>query len=125
MKNIVFGEMTFNTGWKSLVNIKLFDKSTKITVKAKAYFEKDGITSEQEAAFSDFNKNKEQRLKNTELLLFDYAGDIAARRFVPKTLLFERDGSYGILFDDHQDEDNGIIVCLIPEEKVLTQDDYL
>ncbi|MBU4540766.1 MAG: hypothetical protein KJ774_06035 [Firmicutes bacterium] len=125
MKNIYFGEMIFNTGWKSLIDIKLFDKITKITVKAKAYFEKDGVTSEQEAAFSDFNNNKAQRLKNTELLLSDYAGDIAMSRFEPKTLLFERDGSYCILFDDHQDEDNGIVVCLIPEEKVLTQDDYL
>lgn len=125
MKNIIFGEMVFNTGWKSLVDIELFDKTTKVTVKAKAYFEKDGITNEQEVAFSDFNKNKEQRLKRTELLLFDFGGDNAANRFVPKTLLFERDGSYGILFDDHQDEDNGIIVCLIPDEKVLTQDDYL
>ena len=40
-------------------------------------------------------------------------------------LLFERDGSYAILFDDKNDEDNGIAVCLVPSERVLTQDEYL
>ena len=51
--------MTFNTGWKATTDIILFGKSISITVKAKAYYEKDGITSEQEAAFSDFSNNKE------------------------------------------------------------------
>lgn len=125
MKSSVFGEMTFNTGWKAMMNILLFGKSKNITVKAKAYYEKDGITDEQEAAFSDFNNNKEQRLKNTEKLLSNYASVAAASRFIPRTLLFERDGSYAILFDDKEDVDNGVVVCLSPMENVLTQDEYL
>ena len=125
MKNSVFGEMTFNTGWKASTNIVLFGKLTSITVKAKAYYEKDGITAEQEAAFSDFNNNKEQRLKNAEKLLSEYAGVDAAGRFVPRTLLFERDGGYAILFDDKEDEDDGVVVRLLPTERVLSQDEYL
>ena len=125
MNNSCFGEMTFNTGWKATTDILLFGKSISIIVKAKAYYEKDGITSEQEAAFSDFSNNKEQRLKITEKLLSDYSTVDAADRFVPRTLLFERDGSYALLFDDNNDEDNGIAVCLAPSEQVLTQDEYL
>ncbi|MHC1685928.1 MAG: hypothetical protein AB6733_23860 [Clostridiaceae bacterium] len=125
MNNSYFGEMIFNTGWKATTDILLFGKSISIIVKAKAYYEKDGITSEQEAAFSDFSNNKEQRLKITEKLLSDYSAVDAADRFVPRTLLFERDGSYAILFDDKNDEDNGIAVCLAPSEQVLTQDEYL
>ena len=125
MNNSCFGEMTFNTGWKATTDIILFGKSISIIVKAKAYYEKDGITDEQEAAFSDFSNNKEQRLRITEKLLSDYSTVDAADRFVPRTLLFERDGSYALLFDDKNDEDNGIAVCLAPSEQVLTQDEYL
>ena len=125
MKNPVFGEMAFDIGWKALTNIILFGKSASITVKAKAYYEKDGITPEQEAAFSDFNDNKEQRLEKTEKLLSGYAGDNAAGRFVPRTLLFERDGAYAILLDDKEDEDDGIVVCLLPMEIILSQNEYL
>ena len=125
MKNSCFGEMIFNTGWKATTDVILFGKSTSIIVKAKAYYEKDGITSEQEAAFLDFSNNKEQRLKATEKLLSDYSTVDADSRFVPRTLLFERDGSYALLFDDKNDEDNGIAVCLAPYKQVLTQDEYL
>ena len=117
--------MTFNTGWKTSTSILLFGKSTNITVKAKAYFEKDGITAEQEAAFSDFKNNKEKRLKSVEKLLSNYANAETASLFVPRTLLFERDGGYAILFDDKEDLDNGVVVCLLPTERVLTQDEYL
>ena len=125
MKNSCFGEMIFNTGWKATTDVILFGKSTSIIVKAKAYYENDGITSEQEAAFLDFSNNKEQRLKATEKLLSDYSTVDADSRFVPRTLLFERDGSYALLFDDKNDEDNGIAVCLAPYKQVLTQDEYL
>ena len=83
------------------------------------------LTPEQEAAFSDFNDNKEQRLEKTEKLLSGYAGDNAAGRFVPRTLLFERDGAYAILLDDKEDEDDGIVVCLLPMEIILSQNEYL
>jgi hypothetical protein len=46
-------------------------------------------------------------------------------RFSPRTLLFGRDGSYALLLDDVVDPDNGLAVCLSPEEKVVTQDEYL
>ena len=125
MNNSIFGEMTFNIGWKAAIDIILFGRSISIIVKAKAYYEKDGITAEQEVAFLDFNNNKEQRLRTTEKLLSNYSAIDDANRFVPRTLLFERDGSYAILFDDKKDEDNGIAVCLVPPERVLTQDEYL
>lgn len=125
MNNSYFGEMSFNIGWKATTEIILFGRLTSIIVKVKAYFEKEGITAEQELACAEFNINKEQRLKTTEKLLLDYSADGVADRFVPRILLFERDGSYAILFDDKDNEDNGIVVCLAPSEQVLTQDEYL
>ena len=59
INNIVFGELTFNIGWKTKTHITLFGTQYDVVVKVKAYFEKDGITPEQELAFADFKENKQ------------------------------------------------------------------
>lgn len=125
MKNSVFGQLIFNTGFKTKEDITFFNTNYSIVVKAKAYYEKDGITKEQEAAFCCFKTNKDNQLKNIEKLLIDFAGDNAAKRFVPRTLLFLRDGGYALLCDDNEDEDGGVAVCLAPTMEVLSQDEYL
>lgn len=125
MINSIFGEMTFNTGWKTSINVVLFGKSINVIVKAKAYFEEDGITDKQENAFNDFIHMKEIRLKKIEELLDNYVGNNVKSRFSPQTLLFERDGAYALLFDDNQDVEGGIAVCLFPNEIVRTQGEYL
>jgi hypothetical protein len=124
MKNSVFGDLAFNTGWKTKIEITLFGKDYNITVKAKAYFEKDGITSEQEKSFRRFNSGKIECLKDAEKLLKDFSSN-ASDRFVPQTLLFQRDGGYALLLDDNEDEDGGIAVSLAPKMGVLSQDEYL
>lgn len=117
--------MIFNVGWKANESISLFDQQFEIVVKAKAYFEEDGITPEQENAFAKFNDNKMEHLSSVEKLLTDYSDSNAQARFTPKVLLFERDGSYALLLDDVEDEDDGVVVVLSPTEKVMTQDEYL
>ena len=59
-----------------------------------------------------------------EKMLKEYS-DFAQEQFIPRTLLMNRDGSYALLFDDRDNEDEGIAVCLAPEEKIVSQDDYL
>lgn len=125
MNNAVFGDLTFNTGWKTKTDIVLFDKTHRVVVKVKAYFEKDSVTPEQESAYSDFCKNKIARLNTVETLLSNYANGHAKKRFTPRTLLFNRDGSYAMLLDDQEDEENGVAVTLAPESKIVAQDDYL
>jgi hypothetical protein len=125
MKNSVFGELVFNTGWKTKTEITLFSNSYNVVVKAKAYFEEDGITGEQEMAFSDFVDNKVEKLKIVEKLLNDFAVVNSSVRFVPRTLLFQRDGGYALLLDDKEDVDSGIAVCLAPKVVVMSQDEYL
>ncbi|MDR0863269.1 MAG: hypothetical protein LBN30_10985 [Oscillospiraceae bacterium] len=125
MNNSIFGELVFNTGWKAKTDISLFGNTYAITIKAKAYFETDGITAEQERAFGDFSGNKVARLQTAENLLNEYAGNNAAERFTPRTLLFQRDGGYALLLDDKDDEDDGVAVCLAPKPEVVSQDVYL
>lgn len=124
MINSVFGELNFNTGWKASTNIILFGRSYPIILSVKAYFEEDGVTTEQENAYRDYINSTEQKLAIIEKLLNTYS-DEAETRFVPKTILFERDGSYALLCDDNNEPDEGIAVCLVPIEKVISQDDYL
>jgi hypothetical protein len=124
MKNPVFGELVFDTGWKAKTAITLFGKQTEITVKLKAYFEKDGITVEQEKACLDYSENKEEKTSRVEELLTNYTNG-ATERFVAKILLFNRNGSYALLLDDKENAAEDIAVCLAPAEKVLLQEEYL
>lgn len=124
MLHDLFGEITFNTGWKSKKTIRLFDKEYTINLKIQAYFEEDGITEEQENAYSEFCKSENEKLETVENLLRGYS-DSPEQEFIPKTLLINRDGSYALLCDDIDNEDEGIAVCLYPEEVIISQDDYL
>lgn len=125
MKNTIFGEVKFNIGWETNAIIRLFGQKFNIVVNASAYFDKDGITPEQENAFSDFKKNTEQRLKTIEILLQRLESDKPLERFTPSLLLFQRDGGYALLLDDKEDVDGGIAACLAPKAEVVSQDEYL
>ena len=120
----VFGDINFNVGWKMSKNITLFGQSYMVTVKTPAYFEEDGITKEQENAYINFIESEEMKMSCVEKMLREYS-DSAEEQFIPKTLLIYRDGSYALLCDNNNDPDEGIAVCLVPEEKIVSQDDYL
>lgn len=121
----IFGELRFDTGWKIQIEISLFGKKQGITLKARAYEEEDGITAAQIVSFSDYSEHQLDRQEEIENLLNSYSDAEPLRRFKPRTLLFERDGGYALLCDDAADPDDGIAVVLSPEQRVLSQDDYL
>lgn len=125
MKNPFWREMTFHVGWKAKSNIAFYGKKYAITLKAKAYREEDGITVEQDQALSDFAAQKDTVLKTAEKLLDNFREGNGAAYFTPRTLLFERDGSYALLCDDRMNEDDGVAVCLSPTQTVVLQDEYL
>lgn len=120
----VFGDIKFSVGWKTKKNIVLFGQCYEVTVKIQAYFVEDGITKEQENAYTDFIESEEAKVNSIEKMLKAYS-DCAEEQFIPKILLINRDGSYALLFDDDKNPDDGIAVCLAPEEKILFQDEYL
>ena len=124
MKHPVFGEITFSVGWKASRKIQLFGNDYDIKLKVQAYFEEDGITSEQEQAYLDYSSKEGSKLRIVEELLNSYSAS-PQNRFTPKTLLFQRDGSYALLCDDNDEPDEGIAVCLAPSEQIVSQDEYL
>lgn len=125
MLSSIFGDLVFDTGWKTKRDITIFNKHYIIVVKAKAYDETDGITREQEQSFNSFMDNEVKQLCEIEKMLIDFASTAACERFIPRVLLFLRDGSYAMLLDDKEDEDGGIAACLSPEVEIISQDEYL
>ena len=125
MIDSVLGSLHFSTGWKAESEVNLFGKTHRIVIKARAYYEADGLTPEQRSAFSDYKYHDSERQKEAEALLSSYAGENCKMRFCPRTLLFERVGEYALLCDDEDHPDGGIAIVLAPEPKVVSQDDYL
>ena len=124
MNNEIFNQLKFNTGWKTKLNITLFSKEYNVTLKLKAYSEKDGITEKQKSTYLEFDKNKNDLLKNIESMLSNYSKE-AATRFIPKVLLIDREGNCGLLCDDINDPDGGIVASIFPKKYIASQDDYL
>lgn len=124
MNNTIIKEFIFNVGWKKTSKIKLFGNNFEITIKLQAYFKEDGITSEQENSYIEYKKDEENICKIIENMLVNFDAN-AHSRFIPSTLIFERNGSYALLCDDNFEPDDGIAVCLKPTKKIIYQDDYL
>ncbi|NCD09339.1 MAG: hypothetical protein EOL98_07925 [Negativicutes bacterium] len=125
MKNTAFGELIFNTGWKTKTTICLHERKFNIVVKAKAYYETDDITAEQEFSYIDFKNNIDTRLATVEKLLYKFTNGVNVDRFIPKILLFQRNGEYALLLDDIQDDEGGVAVCIAPKPEVIAQNEYL
>ena len=124
MIETAIGSMEFDIGFKKQGKIIFCEDERTIIIKAKAYYEEDGITEEQEKAIKKYNDNKLEISKLIKKLVVKYDKD-AKSRFVPKTLLFGRNGECALLCDDREEPDEGIAVCLFPNELVVSQDDYL
>lgn len=124
MEHKLFGNLIFNIGWKTKKTIRIFEKEYQVTLKLKAYFEEDGITKEQERGYTDFIKMEEETLGKVTKMLREY-DPFAEKRFIPKTLLLNRDGSLALLCYDNEEPDEGIAVCIIPKMQIMSQDDYL
>ena len=120
-----FGELTFKVGFKKQIEITLFGKTVPAVLKAKAYYERDGLTVEQLTSLCDLHEHLTERMKTAETLLEHEAKQNAASRFTARTLLVQRDGEYALLLDDAGDEEEGVAVVLSPITQVLPQSEYL
>lgn len=119
-----FGNMNYSIGWKVKRRINIFDKEYIITVKIQANKPDQNFPEVQNNACTEYVKSEKMYLEKIEILMTEYSEN-AKTRFLPKTLLFRRDGVCAMLCDDSEDPDNGIAVCIIPEMKIMLQDDFL
>ena len=124
MSETFLNQFTFRIGWKKKESIELFDTEYDIIIKLKAYYEKDGVTAEQEEAYSTYQTKKKELEKELQEVLLQYRED-AKESFVPTMLVIERSGKLVLFCDDVNDPDNGIVICFGVQMQIMLQDDYL
>ncbi len=76
-----FGEVIFNDGFDTKINVTIFSKTQKVLVTALAYEESDGISKEQKKSFLTFNNKKIEYISKIESILVDEFGNKANDRF--------------------------------------------
>lgn len=124
MSETFLNQFAFRVGWKKKECIELFGNSYDIVIKLKAYYEKDGITAEQESAYNKYQEQKKEQEKALQDILLNYRED-AVESIVPTMLAIDREGEIALFCDDRDDPDNGIVVCIGEQMKIMTQDEYL
>ena len=118
MYNNVFGEMQFNSSWETFTHIEFKGKDYRIVVSADAYYENDGITKQQELSYSEFMDNKINIIDEIEKMISDSI-------FIPVLLIFKRNGDYGLVFDNKNDVEGGIVVTIKPDITIVAIDQYI
>lgn len=125
MNHPKFGELKYDYGFCTKIDLEFFQEKQKLQVLFWAYEEEDGITPEQEASFENFLSYKAQKEAEAESLLKEFDGNQYLTRFCATSLLIQRDGGYAILCDDEEFPDEGIAIQLSPSKSVISQDEYL
>ena len=124
MTDPFFGELTYSVGWKAKREITLFGSAYTVTVKIQAYEPDAAMPPAQQSACCSYAEQEIGYLAQIEQLMLADSPN-AAKRFTPRTLLFKVSGACALLCDDAKDEDGGIAVQIIPQPRVLLQDDFL
>lgn len=118
-----FGELEFDFGYYTKLEVNLFSQSQIVPVDFSAYYENDGITEQQESVYSQFLKDKQ--LEKLQALLIAEFGIESKQRFSLSELYIERTGELAFLFDDSENPDEGIVVQLLPKVLITSQSVYL
>lgn len=131
IKDIVFGEMIYKHSWTKKDSFIFLGKTYTVNITAQAYKGDKILESQQEnfKKFKDFlnehSNNIEQKLKEYLKNMLKVEGSLTDL-LEPKTIIFERDNSWGILFDTEYDVENGIALFIKNNAiKVGTQDEFI
>ncbi|HHE3604222.1 TPA: hypothetical protein ACPDW5_000054 [Pasteurella multocida] len=119
-------DLVFDYGWRKPIIIEFYGVDIEIELVFDAY-KNEGINSKQEESYNLFLSNKENYEKKIISLLNEYIENnkIENAEVQAKTILFNYDGSFGLLCNCSWDIENGIAVILYPESKVVIQDNFL
>lgn len=130
-----FGEMSYKHSWSKIENIDWWGNHA-VNISAHAYTGQK-IIDEQRSAYLDYKNNIKKFLVDSIPMLVKFIHSTydldtlptqknLLSSLSPTTVLFQRDGSWGILFDSNWDPENGIGIFKKDEViKIGTQDDFL
>jgi len=126
-----FGEMEYKHSWTKKEAFLFLDKAYVVNIVAQAY-KGDVILESQQLNYTSYKKFLEDNGDKIVEKLKEYCKsnfniEVSLDKcLIPKTIIFERDGSWGILFDTDYDIENGIAVFFIKEKiKIGSQDLFL
>lgn len=130
------GEMYYRHSWCREENVDWWgNKSVNVQITAHAYTG-DAITDQQRNAFNDYTANITTFIERGLPLILDYVQathDITYTTeelllaLTPKNVLFQKDGSWGVLFDCEFDIENGLALYKTNDNviRVGSQDEFL
>ncbi len=131
INDIVFGEMIYKYSWMKKDKFKFLEKEYEINIIAQAY-KGNEILEVQRNNFIQYqeflNKNSDDiKIKLRKYLKEMFNTNLSLDELLePKSIVFERDNSWGILFECNCDIENGIALFIKNGEiKVGSQDDFL
>lgn len=127
----IFGEMSYKHSWEKSGSFIFLDKEYKVNIIAQAYKGNEILETQQNnylqyQEFLDKNSDVIQaKLKNYLKEIFDINVKLD-EILEPTSVIFERDNSWGILFECDCDLENGMAVFIKNGNiKVGSQDDFL
>lgn len=131
IKDSVFGEMEYRHSWTKKDSLMFLGKAYIVDITAQAY-SGDEIIDSQRDSYKNYtiileakNDSIQDKLKEYFKDMFDNESPLADL-VVPKTVIFERDGSWGVLFETDCDIENGVAVFFDKDAiKVGSQDEFI
>lgn len=126
MNTNLFAEAKFNFAWEMPLSISIFETNFAIVASADAYYSTEEVTIEQNNSYKSFIENYNDIIDNVERILQKEAGskEKALERFEPRKLKIKKNGDCGIVFDDKNDFENGLVITINPKYEVMSTDEY-
>lgn len=131
MLDKVFGEIEYKHSWTKKDSFLFLGKAYVVNIIAQAY-KGDEILESQRSNYANYKKYLEKNKNEIEQKLIEYCKItyntevLLDECLVPKTIVFERDGSWGILFDTKYDAENGVALFIVDGKiQVDAQDVFL
>ena len=128
IKDKVFGNMEYKHSWTKKDSFIFLGKVYSINVTAQAY-SNDEILESQQINYTNFRNYLDEHKEEIEEKLVEYCKTICDGNIIlveclkPKTVIFERDGSWGILFDTDCDIENGVALFVINNQIQVDRED--
>jgi len=121
-----FENANFNFAWEIPLTVTIYGKEFRIVASADAYYSTDEVTQEQENSYKFFMNDYKDIIANIEELLIKDAGskENAIERYTPKFLKIKRNGDCGLVFDDKDDFENGLVITIRPQYQLKSTDEY-
>jgi len=138
IKDPVFGEMTFRYGWNKNQKMHFWCQNVTLKITASAY-KGEGITDNQRMSYQEFLDDVDnvshkslwalkQYIVQNQLVDLEPSQEVDFEEITelafPKTVVFEGDGSVGILCECTWDPEHGVVIQL-PSYDVGPQDVFL